>query len=388
MLLACLALLALQIAAPESAKVQTARQSLAQGNAEAAVRTLADAIHENPNDGPAYLLLGEILNDANRSPEALDPLTNAVRLLPNSAAAHNALGEAFSNLNSLNPARIQFEKALQLAPRMPLAHLNLGMILAQTEDLAAAARHLDFAIAKLGATPDAARAHYLRAKVFTDESQVERACQELQTAVKIAPEFAEAWSDLGQARKTLLDDTAALSSFERAVTLSPADPVALSRYGNELLHQGKTKQAIDQLDKAAAINPTDQTILNGLLAALRADGQTARAAQVKSQLVDVLRHRDQATQNEMNAIRSNEEGAKLEKAGNLKAALEKYRQALATDPDNVDIRVNFARALLRLGQWKEGLSQLNESMQRRPGDAALQSVWDTALRQAPPGSWP
>jgi tetratricopeptide (TPR) repeat protein len=373
---------------PESAKVRTARQLLAQGKTELAARTLAEAIGDNPADAPAHLLLGEMLNDDNRSGDAIEPLTDAVRLLPDSAEAHNALGEAFSNLNSLGPARAEFEKALQLAPKMPLAHLNLGMVLAQTEELASAAEHLEFAIAKLGATPDGARAHYLRAKVYTDLSQVERARAELQVAVRIAPDFAEAWSDLGDARKTLLDDAGALAAFERAVALSPSDPVALSRLGTELYRQGKLKRAIIELEKAARINPKDQTTLNGLQAALRADGQTARANQVVTQLAGLLRDLHQEQQNELGAIRLNNEGAKLDKAGDLIGALDKYRQGLQLDPEDVGIRVDLATALLRLGHWKEGLFQLAESLRRRPGDPILKAAWDDALRQAPSGSWP
>jgi Flp pilus assembly protein TadD len=372
----------------ESAKVQAARRLLAQGKTELAGRTLTEAIQDNPGDGPAYLLLGEMMNDNNRSSDAIEPLSEAVRLLPDSAEAHNALGEALSNLNSLGAAQAEFEKALQLSPNMPLAHLNLGMVLAQTEDLARAAEHLDFAIAKLGATPDGARAHYLRAKVYTDLSQVERASVELHLAVKIAPDFAEAWSDLGEARKTLLDDTGALSAFERAVVLSPSDPVALTRLGNELYHQGKNKRAILELEKADHINPKDQTTLNGLQAALRADGQTARANQIKARLVAVLRERDQKMQNQLSAVRLSDEGAKLEKVGDLKGALDKYRQGLQLDPEDVGIRVNLAITLLRLEQWKEGLSELAESMRRRPGDPELKAAWDAALRQAPPGSRP
>jgi Flp pilus assembly protein TadD len=217
---------------------------------------------------------------------------------------------------------------------------------------------------------------------------VERASVELHLAVKIAPDFAEAWSDLGEARKTLLDDTGALSAFERAVVLSPSDPVALTRLGNELYHQGKNKRAILELEKADRINSKDQTTLNGLQAALRADGQTARANQVKVRLVAVLRERDQKMQNELSAVRLSDEGAKLEKAGDLKGALDKYRQGLQLDPEDVGIRVNLAITLLRLEQWKEGLSELAESMRRRPSDPELKAAWDAALRQAPPGSRP
>ena len=392
--LAALALVALapavfaQTTASPGAAVQAAHRLLAQGARELAARALADAIRADPGDGPAQLLLGEIWSDDNRSADAIEPLTAAVRLLPASAEAHNALGEALSNLNALNPARAEFEKALELDPAMAAAHLNLGMVLAQTDDLSHAAEHLDFAIAKLGATPQAAQAHYLRAKVYTDLSQVERASSELRTAVKIAPDFAEAWSDLGQARQTLLDDAGALAAFERAVALSPSDPVALTRLGNELYHQGQVARAILQLEKADGIDPNDQTTLNALQAALRAGGQTARANQVKARLVAVLRERDQRTQNQLSAIRLNDEGAKLEHAGDMKGALNKYRQGIQLDPDHVGIRVNLAIALLRLGDWKEGLSELAEAMHRRPGDPVLKAAWDDALRQAPPGSWP
>lgn len=377
-----------QTKVPESPKVQAARRLLAQGKTDQAASTLAEAIHANPSDGPAQLLLGEMLNDDDRYGDAMEPLAAAVRLLPSSAEAHNALGEALSNLNALEPARTEFEKAVQLDPAMAEAHLNLGMVLAETENLKPAAEHLDFAISKLGATPEAARAHYLRAKVYTDLGQVDRASSELRTAVRIAPEFHEAWSDLGEARKSLLDDAGALAAFERAAALSPSDPVTLTRLGNELYEQGKFKRAIPYLEKADQANPKDQTTLNTLQAALRADGQIERANQVKARLIAVLQQRDKTTQDQLNAARLNEEGAKLDHAGDLRGALEKYRLALALDPDHIGIRVNLAIALLRLGQWKEGLSQLSEAMRRRPGDPILKAAWDDAIRQAPPGSWP
>jgi len=380
-------LLAQNVVPPASEKVQAARKLLAQGAREEAGRTLDDAIRNNAKDGAAHLLLGEMLEEDGRAAEATQALTTAVRLLPQSAEAHNALGEALSDLNSLAPARIEFEKALQLAPALPLAHLNLGMVLAQTDELTLAAKHLDFAIAKLTASADLARAHYLRAKVYTDLSQVERAAAELSIAVKLEPEFTEAWSDLGQARKTLQDDIGALSAFERAVELSPNDPVALVRLGSELYRQGKLKPAISQLQHADSINPQDQTTLNTLQSALRADGQTAAANDVKARLVEVLRLRDLNTQNQLSAARLNSEGAKLQKEGDLKAAVDKFRQALNLDPDHIGIRVNLAMALVQLGDWNEGLSELAESMRRQPGDPALKAAWDDALKRAPPGSW-
>ena len=56
----------------------------------------------------------------------------------------------------------------------------------------------------------------------------------------------------------------------------------------------------------------------------------------------------------------------------LKNASEKYRAALALDPEHNGIRVNYAVALLRLGQWSKGLDELHEAALREPGNPAIQ----------------
>ena len=75
--------------------------------------------------------------------------------------------------------------------------------------------------------------------------------------------------------------------------------------------------------------------------------------------------------------------ADLERAGNLPAALEKYRAAVALLPDHVGIRVNFAVALLRLAEWQQGLAEMREAVRREPGNALWKAALDDALKQAP-----
>ena len=78
----------------------------------------------------------------------------------------------------------------------------------------------------------------------------------------------------------------------------------------------------------------------------------------------------------------NNRGAELEKAGDVRGALEKYRAALELLPDHVGIRVNLAVALLKLGNWEEGISQMREALRREPGNAKLQKALEDALAQA------
>ena len=186
--------------------LDSAWELVAQGKRQEAVRVLEQILKTNPRDGDARLLLGSILAEEGKRAEAIRQLSEAVRLLPKSAMAHNALGEALNSAGDLKQARGAFEKAVALDPKFAQAHANLGHVLIQSGESDRAAQELDRAIALMGQAPDAAFPLYLRAKVYTDQDDPEKAAAALKQAVTLQPDFAEAWSDLGQARKTLLDD--------------------------------------------------------------------------------------------------------------------------------------------------------------------------------------
>jgi tetratricopeptide (TPR) repeat protein len=380
------ALLSLSLPAQRS-PVEDAWQLLAKGQRPQAIRLLQEIIRSNPRDADARLLLGSVLQEEGDRNGAITQLTAAVRLRPNSAEAQNALGEAFHVFGDDESAHPLFEKAVALDPAMAPAQLNLGAILAKNGDLAPAAAHLDRAIALLSRKPsqneDLAYARYLRAKVYTAQGDVPKAAAELQQAVSLRAEFPEAWSDLGAARKTLLDDSGALAALERAVSLAPDDAVAQTRLGAEYLVQGNAHLAVVHLQEAARRDPENQSTLYSMQRALREDGQAEQADAIRKKLAEMLRQKDQADQNSVAAIQLNNQGADLEKADNLTAALEKYRAALVLLPDHAGIRVNFAIALLRLGQWQQGLAQLREAIRREPDNALWKAALEDALTQAP-----
>ena len=180
-----------------------------------------------------------------------------------------------------------------------------------------------------------------------------------------------------------MDDAGALAAFERAVELSPDDAVAQYRLGAEYLHKAKIHEAIQHLQEALRLNPGNQSALYSLQLALREDGQLEQARQVKEKLAELLRKRDKASENALTAVQLHNQGAHLEKTGNLRGALEKYRAALDLYPEHVGIRVNVAAALLRLGQWDEGISELREALRRDPGNTAVKQALVHAMAQAP-----
>jgi protein O-GlcNAc transferase len=303
-------------------------------------------------------------------------------LLPKSAEAHNALGEAYNTFGEVSKARPEFERAVGLDPRHAQAHVNLAAILLQQGEAQRAVPHLDQAIRLYGRRPDAAQAHYLRAKIYSEDRDAAKAAAELQQAVELAPEFAEAWSDLGESRKNLSDGKGALSAFRRSVDLVPGNPVAQARLGAYLLDSGAVHEAVEHLDEAVRLDPKNQSALNALQRALRQDGQAERAEAAKKQLAELIRQRDEADQKLVAATEINNRGAELEKAGDVRGALEKYRAALDLLPDHVGMRVNLAVALLKLGKWEEGVSQMRDALRRDPGNALVQAALEDALAQA------
>jgi tetratricopeptide (TPR) repeat protein len=368
----------------QSSPVDQAWDLAAKGQRQAALEILHKTIANNPSDADARLLLGSLLSDGGNAPEAIGQLSEAVRLRPQSADAQNALGEAYMAAGNAQLARAPFEAAVKINPRFAIAQVNLGAVLIQTGGYASAAEHLDLALKLLGKDADAAYAHYLRAKVYGADNDPRSAVAQLEMALALRPDYPEAWSDLGQARKLLLDDRGALAAEKRAVDLNPRDAVAQYRLGAEYLRQGQPAAAVPYLQEAFRLNPHDQSTLNALQSALRREGKEDEAAAVKQKLRELLRGKDQASQNAVLAVKLNNEGASLEKAGDLPGALERYRKAVGLYPEHVGMRVNYAVILLRLGQWMDGFTELQKALELDP---ANQSIWRTlqdALKQAPP----
>jgi tetratricopeptide (TPR) repeat protein len=372
----------------QAPSLEQAWKLAANGQQREAILLLKDLIQRNPSNADTRLLLGSLLAESKQRDEAIAQLTEAVRLRPRSPEAQNALGEAYTNFGSLPKARQPFEKAVALNPNFAIAQLNLGRVLIDAQEFEAAATHLDRALRMLKPDADGASAHYLRAKVYTSRSEPRKAAEELQKALSIRSDFAEAWSDLGQARKTLFDSDGALTAFQHAVELAPDDWVAQYRLGEQYFLRREPHLAVGPLEQAYRLNPNDQATLNALQRAARQDGKLEEAEQVKQKLAEVLIKLNESTQNELNATELNNEGARLERAGSLPGALEKYRAAVKLFPPSVPMRVNYAALLLRLEHWTDGLNELHGALEMDPFNEKIKSALQTALTQAPSGTIP
>jgi tetratricopeptide (TPR) repeat protein len=383
-----LALLCAAMLSGQQSQLEQAWRLAGNGQRGEAIRVLQSLIVTEPRNTDARLLLGSLLMEEGDKQSSLAQLKTAVDQRPHSEVAQNALGEAYNKFGETAAAKTAFEHAVAIKPDYGIGQLNLGEVLATQEDLMGAARHLDRAIALLGQTDDAADAHYFRARIDSAQNHPRAAATQLEAAVRVRPGFADAWSDLGQVRTQLLDDSGAIAAFEHAVATNPNDAVAQYRLGAEYLRQGKTQPAIEHLHQANGLNPSDQSTLNALQMALRQGGDLDGANRVKQQLAQLLRDRDRNNQNKLKAVQINNEGSALEKSGDLRGALAKYRDAAELDPNHAGIRTNYGVALLRTGKWSEGLEELHQALLLDPHNEPIRAALRDALSQAPAGTLP
>ncbi len=311
------ALLLASLAAAEQPSIENARALLAKGELKEAAVVLHEVAAADPGNVDARILLGTTLSLQGKRSESIEQLLEAVRLQPDSARAYNTLGMVLSRFIETK-----------------------------------------------------AYSHYLRAKIWVAQKELGNAASELETAVKLRPDYAEAWSDLGGIRRLNGEAKGAQQALERAVALNPDDDKAQYRLGVQCLQNAEPHSAVDHLRKALRHDPADRAALYNLALALRRDGQGDEAKRVDDRLSKLLQSRNKAAADGQAIGDLNDGGMALEKSGNIRAALEKYWAALDLDPTDVVVRLNYGLALCRLARWQEGAAELREVLRLDPNNAA------------------
>lgn len=349
--------------------LQTVRGLVSQGSFDRAVAILRQMATTDPNRADVRMLLGTTLALEGVRAEAIEQMAEAARLNPRSAQTHNAYGRVLSRFVELKAARQEFEQALALDPSLAEAQVNLSLILAQEGDFSEAVEHLNRTIELQGNSPNAAYPHYLKAKIWGAQDQIDKSITELQKAVQLRADYEEAWSDLGGMRRLISDNGGAIEALQRAVALKPEDALAQYRLGQMYLQNGDSLRAINHLRKALTQTPNDSATLYNLMLALRKTGQAEEAKAIEKQIAAWKERNSRASEVGLAASALNSEGLQLEKSGNLRGALAKYRAALDLDPTGYGFRLNYALALCRVDRWQNGIAELREVLRVDPDNA-------------------
>jgi len=164
-------------------------------------------------------------------------------------------------------ARDALAKALAIQPRLASAHASLGWIaLFHDRDLAAAARHLEYALALEPANPDNLGVAAILARRL---GRLEQAIAIGEYLVARDPANSFLHTDLGFAYRYAGRLDAAIGECRTVLSLSPGYMWSHRTIGDILLQQGDTKAALAEMQQ----EPDEQARLTGLSMAYHALGR-------------------------------------------------------------------------------------------------------------------
>lgn len=211
----------------------------------------------------------------------------------------------------------------------------------------------------LSADPASAVTLNLLAVIHMARGRKTMALAHYDRALKLRPDFAEAWSNRGALLQVLGRRAEALESFDRALTLQPDHAGLLNNRAALLQEEGRFEDALADYDRTLALQPDYPEALNNRGIAAYELGRFGEAVADYDRAIALRPDYAAAFSNRGNALgrlRRHEE------------ALVSYDRALALQPDHIDALNNRGITLRGLGRLDDSLASHDAALKLRPAD--------------------
>jgi Flp pilus assembly protein TadD len=188
---------------------------------------------------------------------------------------------------------------------------------------------------------------------------------------KIKEQFLDAYSFLraGMANERTGNYPGAVRLYRRGLELEPNNVELLNALGFSLFQQGKSKEAVVELEKALAIDPKHAKAHNNM----------ALASVDLGELELAEAHYRESLAIQPQAAIYNDLGVVLERLGMPEDAAGAYRKALALDASSSAANTNLGSSLMRSGAYAEAEKHFRAALAADPKNAAAQKGLEQAL---------
>jgi tetratricopeptide (TPR) repeat protein len=323
-------------------QVNLANALNAVGRHSDALTCYGGAVALKPDFAAAHRGRGMTLLHLGQTEDAVRALSNAIRLEPHNPAFYNDLGVALERAEQKTEALAQFERAIQLDARFVEAHHNRGLLEATLGRYQQALESLDRALAL---QPNIAALHANRGNVLADLGRSEEAIASFDEALALEPRDELTLRNRGQLLLKLQRPSAALASFDKAVALAPQDSEAHFLRGVCLALMEDYAQALLGFDRSLALAPNSPEVLNNRGVALGQLGRHEEALESFAKATAVAPGYIEAHTNSANTLTTLQRQAE---------AVQSFDRALAIKPQDSSLQWGKARALLSLGDFRNG----------------------------------
>ena len=178
-----------------------------------------------------------------------------------------------------------------------------------------------------------------------------------QQAIRVDPDFAEAYSNLGNALKELGDLDGASQFFLKAIKLKPRFADAYNNLAGCYMQMGRTKQAAETYRMAIVLNPQSHDAHSNLGTLFKAQG---RLEDAKKAFLEAIRIKPDF------AIAWSNLAGVFKEEGQLVNAVAYYREAIRLSPALADAHSNLGNTLKESGKLVEAEVAYREAIKLRP----------------------
>lgn len=216
------------------------------GDMELALSVFEKAIQINPLDAESHNNMGTLLYELRKIEESLLSFQKAIKVNPLYADAYCNIGNVYLHKQDNETALKYYKKAIEINSELPTAHTNLGTLYLRLglPDKAEKSFRKSLKIKNLpGVQNNLGNALRMQGK-YTDSILA------YQSAIKLKPDFAEAYSNLGNSYKDLFDYKKAETSYRKCLEINPNFESVYNNLGSMLCDLDRQNDAIEMLQTA------------------------------------------------------------------------------------------------------------------------------------------
>ncbi|XP_029455859.1 protein O-mannosyl-transferase TMTC1 isoform X2 [Rhinatrema bivittatum] len=269
---------------------------------------------------------------------------SGVQTLPHNAKVHYNYANFLKDQGRNEEAIHHYKTALQLYPRHASALNNLGTL---TRDLAEAEEYYRKA---LQLSPQHNRALFNLGNLFKSQGKKDEAVLLLRDSIKFGPQFADAYSSLASLLAEQENFNEAEEVYRTGIENCPENSDLHNNYGVFLVDTGVPEKATAHYLQAIKLRPKHHVAMVNLGRLYRSLGQNKEAETWYKRALTVTR----------NSEILSPLGALYYNTGRYEEALQVYRESVALQPSNKEIRLALAQVLAIIGETNEAEKMTNQ----------------------------
>ena len=225
----------------------------------------------------------------------------------------------------------------------------------------AALQRLDAAINSykhaLKIKPDHAESYNNMGTILKDRGDLDMAINSFKQALKIKPDYAEAYYNLGLALQDKGDLDMAIQSYKQALNIKPDYAQSYNNMGNALNKKGERDVAIESYKNAIKIKPDYAEAFNNMGVALKERNDPSAALESFKQALKIKPDYAEAYLNMGNTLKDKQD---------LDAAIDCYNQAVKINPNYPEAYNNMGTALQEKGDLNTAINCYKQALKIKP----------------------